>query len=259
MRHSHGIPRPLVFGLLVIPLAVLVACSSGVSQSEHDSVKKQLATQQEKAANLEKQLSDAQAKAPAAASPAAGAQQAAAGVSPLIGVKQAPIPTPPPPPTPAPPGATPAPRPVVPASYDEPVNFSFYVETLATTTVSKFGFASTVSCTPNSVFKRGMKLVWRFEVFDTSTGKRLTEKDAPTIKVRLPHGDELTARFSQRAGGRVPDAPWMWNAAWDIPLDYPVGGLDYTITVTTRDGRTGTFITPALISADTDSRVKIIG
>ena len=146
----------------------------------------------------------------------------------------------------------------MPASYDEPVAFAFYVETLATTTVSRFGFASSVACTPNSVFKRGMKVVWRFEVFDASTGKRVTDMDGATARVRLPHGEEVTARFSQRAGGRVPDAPWMWSAAWDIPLDYALGGLDYTITVTTRDGRTGTFKTPALVSPETDSRVKII-
>jgi hypothetical protein len=51
--------------------------------------------------------------------------------------------------------------------------------------VSTFGLASTVSCTPNSVFKRGMRLVWRFEIVDVSTGKRVTDQDGATV-VRPP-------------------------------------------------------------------------
>ncbi|MBI2321486.1 MAG: hypothetical protein HYU88_05205 [Chloroflexi bacterium] len=138
--------------------------------------------------------------------------------------------------------------------------FAFYVETLATAHVYKYGVASTVACTPSSVFKRGMRIVWRFEVFDTSTGKRLTDKDGATIKVQIPNGDEETARFSQRAGGRVPDAPFMWSAAWDIPPDYPLGSFDYAIAVTAKDGRKGTFKQPALVNPaqNLDSKVKII-
>lgn len=261
MRCSSRYGQWIALALLMAALGTLIACSSGVSKSEFNSVKEQLNTQEQKAAGLqqqlstrEKEVSDLKANpAPAAAQ----AQPAAAGVSTLIGVKQAPVPTPAPPPSP---GAAPAPAPVrvAPAAYGEPVAFTFYVETLATTTVSTFGLASTVSCTPNSVFKRGMRLVWRFEIVDISTGKRLTDQDGATVKVQLPHGEEVTGRFSQRAGGRVPDAPWMWSANWDIPLDFPLGGLDYTITVTTKDGRKGVFKTPALVGPDLDSRVKII-
>jgi hypothetical protein len=244
-----------VVGLFGLALGLLAACSTGVSKSEYDSVKQQLEAQEQRTANLQQQLStrekeasDLQAKASTA--PAA---QPAAGT--LIGVKQVPPPTPRPP---ASPGAAAAPRPAMPASYNEPLPFTFYVETLATTTASTFGFASTVSCTPNSVFQRGMRLVWRFEIVDLATGKRVTDQDGATVKLQLPHGEELTGRFSQRAGGRVPDAPWMWSANWDIPLDFPLGGLDYTISIATKDGRSFTWKTPAIVSPETDSRVKII-
>ncbi len=90
------------------------------------------------------------------------------------------------------------------------------------------------------------------------TGKRVTDKDDATVTINIPKADPITSRFSQRGGGRTPGAPFMWSGGWDIPLDYPVGSLDYTITVKTKDGRTATWQTPAITSPDSDSRVKII-
>ena len=59
----------------------------------------------------------------------------------------------------------------------------------------------------------------------------------------------------------MPDAPWMWAAGWDIPPDYPLGALDYSIVVTTKDGRTDTWKIPALIQKianGIDSRVLVV-
>jgi hypothetical protein len=90
------------------------------------------------------------------------AQQVTAGgsVTTLIGAQKLP---PPPPPAP---GATPAQKLTTPASYYEPVGpFFFYVETLTANTIpNKYGFAPTVACIQSGVFKRGMKMVVRFEV-----------------------------------------------------------------------------------------------
>jgi hypothetical protein len=155
--------------------------------------------------------------------------------------------------------APPAPVPP-PELVNQVVPFTFYVEHLTghqVTTVAQFP-----GCVPNSQFRRGTHLVWRFEVFDTSTGKRVTglDKDA-TIKVVLPNGEEKLARYSKRGG----TGPWMWAAAWDIPFDYPLGTFDYQI-VATKGGRTGTFDQDnvALVRAATataagiDSRVQIV-
>lgn len=269
MRAQRGIWRGATWGGLVVMLALLSAC---VGQGDLDAVKQQLSakelevtTLQQKAAAAEKSAADAQQKLAAAEKAATAQPKPAAAPSPqpaaasdvtvLIGaVKKAP---PPPAPPPAP-GAPAAPKPQPPASLFEPVPFAFYVETLASTNVYKYGVASTVACTESSVFKRGMRIIWRFEVFDMSTGKRLTDRDGATIKVKMPNGDEETARFSQRAGGRVPDAPFMWSAAWDIPPDYTLGAFDYIINVTAKDGRTGAFKEPALVGGGNDSRVKII-
>lgn len=174
-------------------------------------------------------------------------------ITPLLGAQKV---APPPPPS-CPPPRSPH---TTPASYYERVGpFFFYVETLTSLNPSRFGVLSTVPCVQSGVFKRGMRLVFRYEILDVSTGKRVTDKDGATTKVRLQHGEELTARWAIRgSAAALPDSAWMWDVAWDIPPDYPVGSLDYTITVSTKDGRTGTFIPPIQKTTTIDSRVRIV-
>jgi hypothetical protein len=170
----------------------------------------------------------------------------------VLGVKKE---APPPPPAPGP-----RPTFTTPASYYEPVGpFFFYVETLTSTGPSKYGFTPTVPCTQSGVFKRGMRIVVRFEILDTSTSKRVTDKDAATIKLVLPHGEEIPGRWTIRGGGAaMPDSAWMWDTSWDIPPDYPLGSFDYRIMITSKDGRTATFTPPIQKAKTADSRVRII-
>ena len=68
-----------------------------------------------------------------------------------------------------------------------------------------------------------MRMVVRFEILDTKTGKRVTDKDGATIKLVLPHGQEIPARWTIRGGAAaMPDSAWMWDTSWDIPPDYPI-------------------------------------
>ncbi|MBW7881303.1 MAG: hypothetical protein H3C34_01470 [Caldilineaceae bacterium] len=269
MWHQMFRRKLFLFGLMAITLLVFAACAAGVPQSEYSALQAQMAELEQKSQAFQQQLSATLQEATSLQEQLAQKEQEAADLQAKLGefadvtillAAKGPLPPPEPPatPTPLPAGATPPPRPTTPAEYDEAVDFAFYVETLVTTRQSEFGYAATLSCVPSGVFKRGQRIVWRFEVFDITAGKRLIDRDEPTVTVVLPHGEELTARFSQRAGGRVPGAPWMWNAFWDIPLDYPLGGLDYRIVVTTKDERTGTFQQPALVSETTDSRVRIV-
>ena len=172
----------------------------------------------------------------------------------VLGVKKG---NPPPPPAP---GAAPRPTFTTPASYYEPVGpFFFYVETLTSTGPSKYGFTPTQPCIQSGVFKRGMRIVVRFEVLDTKSGKRVTDKDGAAIKLILPHGEEIPGRWAIRGGGAaMPDSAWMWDTSWDIPPDYPLGTFDYRITVAAKDGRTATFIPPHQKAKTADSRVRII-
>jgi hypothetical protein len=171
----------------------------------------------------------------------------------VLGAKKT---APPPPPAAAPP----RPAQTTPAFYYEPVGpFFFYVETLTANAPNKYGFAPTQPCIQSGVFKRGMKIVVRFEILDTKTGKRITDKDGATIKLVLPHGEEIPGRWTIRGGGAaLPDSAWMWDTSWDIPPDYPLGSFDYRIDVATKDGRKMTFSPPIQKTATADTRVRII-
>ncbi|MBI4329771.1 MAG: hypothetical protein HY673_00650 [Chloroflexi bacterium] len=255
----------------VASLKQQVDAAKAAATQQAGALQQQLKTKESEAGSLKQQLDSAKAagqqvttlqqRLAAKEAEAADLQKkiaAAAGKTTVIWAEGGkPIPKPPPPPAPLPAGVTPAPKPRPDAAFiNEVVPFAFYVETLATSSVSPYGFASYPACVPNSQFKRGVKIVWRFEVFDTSTGKRLTDPAQAAVTVNLPHGQDLVANFSRRAG----TGPWTWVTAWDIPLDYPLGAFDYTITVVTKDGRKGMFKMPALVNKDRgiDSRLSIV-
>lgn len=218
--------RALAWAASTIVLGLLIV-SCVATQSDQDSAKQQSTT--------------------------AAQKQTSSEVALVLGARKVAPPAPPSAPASRPPQATPA-------FYYEPVGpFFFYVETLTSANPSKYGVISTVPCVQSGVFKRGMRLVFRYEILDTSTAKRITDKDGATTKVRLQHGEELTARWAVRGSiNALPDSAWMWDVAWDIPPDYPVGSLDYTIVVTAKDGRTATFSPPIQKTPTIDSRVRIV-
>jgi hypothetical protein len=232
MMHRTKVQRLIFVGLLgLVPLSLIACGPSVVTQTEQDKARPQpSAMEQQKKSTGE-------------------------DVALVLGTRK--VAPPPPKPKPAVP---PPPKYTTPASYYEPVGpFFFYIETLTSTGPSRYGLVPTVPCVQSGVFKRGMRLVFRYEILDTSTGKRVTDKDGATTKVRLQHGEELTARWAIRGSvAALPDSAWMWDVAWDIPPDYPVGSLDYTIVVSTKDGRTGIFTPPIQKTPTSDTRVRII-
>jgi hypothetical protein len=129
----------------------------------------------------------------------------------------------------------------LPDTYSLPVGpFTMDMDVIATGP-SAYGLFTAPGCVVDSVFKRGMKLVWRFEVYDMAAGTRLTDRDGTQVMVGLPDGSTIAARVEPRApGGEIaPDAPWTWVAVWNIPPDYPLGPVDYSVLVSTPDGRSG--------------------
>lgn len=268
-------PRALSWlRLVAIPVAglsvVAAACggSSGPSQEEYDRVKAQLDDAAAEADQYRVQVGELQQKADDVAAEVSALQTQVAeapeaddagDVTVLLAAHAVEPPTPAPTPDPRTPVPTPAPRPTPPPSVYEPVgDFAGYVETLATTRASEYNVAGTVSCVGSSLFMRGQRIVFRIELIDVTTGLRVTDQNAESVKVVLENGDESSGRWSQRGGGRVPDAPWMWSATWDIPLDYKVGGIDYHVEVTMKDGRTGTWTPPYLVSESSDTRPRVV-
>ncbi|MBI2855524.1 MAG: hypothetical protein HYX93_01600, partial [Chloroflexi bacterium] len=207
----------ILTGLIGLAVALIAACGGGVAQEDYDAVNQQLTAKEQEVTSLQQQLQAAQAAGQGTAAlqqqlDAKEAELAALqGKTSLIWTEVRPTATPRPPATPVPPGYV-APTPVPPdaAWVNEVLPFTFYVETLTGHQVTDI--AQFPSCVPNSQFQRGAHLVVRFEVVDTSTGKRLTNQDSPspTIKLVLPNGEEKAARYSKRGG----TGPWMWAAAW---------------------------------------------
>lgn len=143
---------------------------------------------------------------------------------------------------------------------DQDAKLFCYVETLTSDRPSIYGYMPARGCMPSGAFKRGERMVWRFEILDVAGGKAVTSEEAETVTLKLPFGVEEKAIFKQRGDGRTPDAPWTWEVCWDVPLDYPVGSLDYTIMVNFKDGRRGEWKAPALVDPERgiDSRPQVI-
>ncbi|MBI2867285.1 MAG: hypothetical protein HYX97_02985 [Chloroflexi bacterium] len=269
MEQKRHIWKVALGGAAVMGLTVILACSGGASQAELDAAKAQTAAEQQKTAALqqlvsnkdtqvndlqqklsakEKEAAELQKKAEAAAAAPSGLP---AGGTILLAAKPVPSPTPRPTPTPLPAGftpPTPPPPPVPPASFSQPLALYIHADTVTSgQNESKYNIDATgiaaPLCVQTSVFKRGMHLVWRWEIVDTATGKRLTSDDIETAVVRLPSGEEIKGRFGRHGTGRPggDGGPWFWTAAWDVPLDYPLGALDWSINAKSKDGKTGTF------------------
>ena len=102
-------------------------------------------------------------------------------------------------------------------------------------------------------------MVVRFEILDTKTGKRVTDKDGANIKLLLPQGEEIPGRWTIRGGAAaMPDSAWMWDTSWDIPPDYPLGTFNYRIAIAAKDGRSAVFSPPIQKAKTADSSVRII-
>lgn len=159
------------------------------------------------------------------------------------------------------PGATPAPT-ALPAIPPAPrvVPLYAHVDTVsAGPAESKYNVDPNISCVKTSVFSRGQRIVWRMELVDTTAGRILQGADVRDAALKLPNGEEVKFRYGRH--GTTQDAPWFWTAAWDIPLDHPLGTVDYSITVSAVSGKSMTFqdpLTMTLPARQMDTRVQIV-
>lgn len=223
MSQNVGIKQAALAALLLLAIALLAACASSVAQSDYDAVKQQLSSQEQKVGDLQKQLSDREAAARQAPRPIVGA------------IPNAP---PRPAPTPAPPGFVAPPPPQAPA----PEVKALFLDVNTVTAgpgESRYNVDADKYCASSSIFKRGMHLVWLMKAYDASTGKELQTGDVKEAVVKLPHGENVNLRYGRH--GSTADAPWHWAAAWDIPLDYPLGILDYEVTITSATDKRASF------------------
>ncbi|MBI4187493.1 MAG: hypothetical protein HY530_08340 [Chloroflexi bacterium] len=271
--------RSKIGGLLaVLVIVASLASACGVPQKDVEALKQQLETakaQAQNAATLQTQVTAKEQEITALKQELEAAKALGKDVAALQAqitakeqelatlkknmvwtiIPNAPPRQPAPPPTP---GAPPPPPPPTPPPA-KTVPLFFYVDTVtAGPGESKYNVDASRYCVINGVFKRGMHIVWRMEVVDTTTSKVLQKTDVSSAVLKLPHGETKNFNFGRH--GATEDAPWFWTAAWDAPPDYPLGVLDFTIEVTTNDGKTGTFkqIPVSLPARGIESRLTII-
>lgn len=164
-----------------------------------------------------------------------------------------------PPRAPAPAATGPTPPPPVPPPA-KIVQLYAHVDTVtAGPGESKYFVDSSLSCVKTSVFSRGMRIVWRMEIVDATTGKVLQGADVQRALLKLPNGEEATFRYGRH--GPLSESPWYLTATWDIPMTYPLGTLDYGIEITTVAGKSLSLKDPLAMSLPArgmDTRVQIV-
>lgn len=98
--------------------------------------------------------------------------------------------------------------------------------------------ASGPACVVTPVYKTGEQIVWRAEVFDASTGKKLTDQQVKSLGVSVTVKTQDGQTFDMKYGQHPKQPPkiWMWTVAWQIPPVYPTGTLQYQIIVKDKAG-----------------------
>lgn len=131
-------------------------------------------------------------------------------------------------------------RPPLPPRYADSVgSYVMAIETIASAEPSTSGLLASPGCTESSVFKRGMWVIFRFQIYDLSTGKVITDRDGADAQVMLTQGGDVQAYFAPRGEGDPgPDSPWTWVAVWNVPPDFSLGTLPYTVSLKTAEGQT---------------------
>ena len=163
---------------------------------------------------------------------------------------------------PLPAGQAPPPPPAPPALRTTPL----YAQIDTTTSgngESKYNVDPSLNCAKSSVFARGQRIIWRMEVVDTNGGQILRGDDVEKATLKLPTGEELALRYGRHGASDNPDngpgTNWFWTTGWDIPLDYPLGTLVFTVDVTTKSGVSATFKDPLrTLPGPNDPTLKIV-
>ena len=97
-------------------------------------------------------------------------------------------------------------------------------------------------CVQSSRFPQGESVVWRIKVYDPTTGNPMDNSTLDSVVVSLKDGQTFTAIYGGHPGQPgVPVTDYFWSTAWAIPATYPTGSVPYTVTATSKDGRTGAF------------------
>jgi hypothetical protein len=107
-------------------------------------------------------------------------------------------------------------------------DLAFYVETVtASPGESKYGKAAPAACSQTNFFARGERVVWHIAVVDAKNGSVVLPEAVQSATLVIPGTSGIGITFVKH--GKTDTSPWTWNAAWDIPPDYPLGVVPFQV------------------------------
>jgi len=98
-----------------------------------------------------------------------------------------------------------------------------------------------LSCTQQSRFPQGSRIVWRFRALDPVSSKALDDKAIKSFDLVLPDGKTQAFKYGGHGGTKEAPAEFFWTAGYSVTKDYPTGAFNYQIKATTLDGAIGTW------------------
>ncbi|HSE43717.1 MAG TPA: hypothetical protein VLA89_00155 [Gemmatimonadales bacterium] len=98
----------------------------------------------------------------------------------------------------------------------------------------------TQSCVQLNMFAKNEQIVFRVRVYDPTTGKAMDNTTIDKVEIKFKNGTTLDP---MKYGPHPKDPPneAFWTQSFVIPEDFPTGALDFTVTATDKEGRSGTF------------------
>lgn len=96
-----------------------------------------------------------------------------------------------------------------------------------------------LSCTQQSRFPQGSRIVWRFRALDPLTSKALDDKAIKSFDLVLPDGKTQAFKYGGHGGTKEAPAEFFWTAGYSVTKDYPTGAFNYQIKATSLSGVIG--------------------
>jgi hypothetical protein len=121
------------------------------------------------------------------------------------------------------------------------VSISMYSDTVTSTrgaVVQKRG------CAQTNYFPRNSRVVFRMWAVDGKTGQPISDADIQYVYIKIPGqpNQALTWGGHGATGAKV----YFWSLGWGVPVDYPLGVVNFRIVLKTNDGRFGVFTQPQI-------------
>ena len=106
-----------------------------------------------------------------------------------------------------------------------------------------------LSCTQQSRFPQGSRIVWRFRALDQLTGKQLDDKQIKSFVLTLPDGKAQNLKYGPHPATNPVD--YFWTTGFSVPKDYPTGAFNYKLVATSNEGAEGVWdqfkVAPAML------------